>query len=389
MTIRPLPASAASPANAARLRCDLVLTVSEHRILDIVRRHPGISRAEIAVQTDLAQQSVHRLVEQLVQRGLLQVGETVRKGRGQPSPRIALVSAARYALGVSVSTEAVTVCLADMGCQVLEEVTLHAAPRQRAATLAAIGEAIGQMLARNQVPRSRILGLCLAIPGFFVAERRQMNASEPLRDWSLVDLRPGLEEAFGLPVWLENSATTAAIGESLVGVGRWAQNFVYLAFNYGFGSGVILGGKPLFGTHGNAGELALFTAAEDRQRPTLRLLIEMLREEGVAVDSVADLRLRFDPNWPGVASWIERVLPALDRTVNAYAGLLDPEAIVFGGQLPPALGQLLLERVRFLDLHRYGVGPARPVLALSETRGDAAAIGAALVPLKDCLYGEP
>lgn len=54
---------------------------------------------------------------------------------------------------------------------------------------------------------------------------------------------------------------------------------------------------------------------------------------GVIVDSVGDLRQRFDATWPDVESWILRSLPALNRTINAVAGLFDPEAIVFGGQL--------------------------------------------------------
>jgi len=54
--------------------------------------------------------------------------------------------------------------------------------------------------------------------------------------------------------------------------------------------------------------------------------------------------------------------------------------------LPLPLGRMLIDRVRFLDIHRYGVGPDRPKLVLAETNGDASAIGAALVPLKERLF---
>jgi len=46
----------------------------------------------------------------------------------------------------------------------------------------------------------------------------------------------------------------------------------------------------------------------------------------------------------------------------------------------------LIERVRFVDIHRYGVGPDRPKLVLTETNGDTSAIGAALLPLKERLF---
>jgi len=364
----------------------LLLSPSERLILNIVRRHGTMARAAIAAETDMVQQSVHRLVEQLTARGLLRAGATIRNGRGQPSPRIELVREAAYTAGISINTDSITLCLADLSCHILEEVHIRTPPTHRNASLTAIGDALERILARNGVSREKLIGVGVAIGGFFVAGRRQMNAPEPLQDWSLIDLVPILEEALHLPVWLENNATTAAIGESLLGAGLWAQNFAYLSFNYGFGAGMVVGGKPLFGTHGNAGELTLFTPEEAAHRPTLSSLMTELRANGIAIDSVEDLRQRFDPTWPGVESWIQRTLPALNRTVNAMTGLFDPEAIVFGGQLPLPLGRMLIERVRFVDIHRYGVGPDRPKLVLTETNGDTSAIGAALLPLKERLF---
>lgn len=201
-----------------------------------------------------------------------------------------------------------------------------------------------------------------------------------------MDLQPVLEERFGMPVWLENNATTAAIGESLVGVGAWASNFIYLSFNFGFGAGVVINGKPYFGSHGNAGEITLYNDEESINRPALRYLLEDLHQSGVQVDSIEDLRLRFDLDWPGVDTWLTRVKPTLDRLVNALAGLFDPQAVVFGGQLPPELGKRLIAATTFWGTHRYNSPPPRPQLLLSETNGDAAALGAALVPLKERFF---
>lgn len=334
---------------------------------------------------DLAQQSVHRLIEELISRGLLRSGERVKNGRGQPSPRIELVNEAVYAIGVSINTDSAVVCVADLGCNVLEQVTLRTPPLSRNSTLDSLAKTIERMLQRNGIEADRVIGMGFAIAGFFL-ENRQINAPEPLRDWSLIDLQPVLEERFGMPVWLENNATTAAIGESLVGVGAWASNFIYLSFNFGFGAGVVINGKPYFGSHGNAGEITLYSDEESINRPALRYLLEELHQSGVQVDSIEDLRLRFDPNWPGVDAWLKRIQPTLDRLVNALAGLFDPQAVVFGGQLPAELGQRLIAATTFWGTHRYNSPPPRPRLLLSETNGDAAAIGAALVPLKERFF---
>ncbi|MBB3560306.1 putative NBD/HSP70 family sugar kinase [Rhizobium sp. BK512] len=57
--------------------------------------------------------------------------------------------------------------------------------------------------------------------------------------------------------------------------------------------------------------------------------------------SIPYLRKHFDPKWPGVAEWVEEITPAYNRLVNAIWAIYDPQAIVFGGQVPPGLTQML------------------------------------------------
>ncbi|WP_349959928.1 ROK family transcriptional regulator [Rhizobium sp. ZPR3] len=358
---------------------------NERLILDIVRRHEPIPRATITAHTNLTQQSVHRLVEALMARGLLRAGAPFKGARGQPSPTIELERQTVYSVGISVNTDAVTLSLADFGCNIVDQEMLRGVPADRKATLAILAERLSLILARCEISRANLIGLGFAMSGFFVGDDRRFNAPEPLRDWSLVDLQPQLEHVFALPTWLENNATTGAIGESLRGVGRWCQTFAYLSFNYGFGGGLVLEGRPYLGFHGNAGEFSvIYNPDEVLRRPALQYLIRILRESGVDIGSIEELKQNFDPTWPGVENWLSETMPTLDRLIATLAGVIDPQAIVFGGQLPPELGRMMIARARLPSQrpHRYGAAPPGPRLVLSETKGDASAIGAALLPLK-------
>lgn len=335
--------------------------------------------------TNLTQQSVHRLVEGLIERNLLRAGPPRKGGRGQPSPTIELVDEAVYSLGISINTDSAVLCLADFGCNVIEETRLGMMPGNRKATLQALADTLAALLSRHGIARDRLLGLGFSMSGFFVSGNREFNAPEPLRDWSLIDLRPDLERVFNLPVWLENNATTGAIGESLRGAGLSYQTFAYLSFNYGFGGGVVIDGKPYHGFHGNAGEFSgIYTEEESPRRPALQYLIRVLQDNGIAINTIEELRTRFDPSWPGVEAWVERTMPAVDRMIATLIAVLDPQAIVFGGQLPAELGRMMIARVRKFSerAHRYDVGPPEAELVLSQTKGDAAVLGAALLPLK-------
>ncbi|NLS00966.1 ROK family transcriptional regulator [Rhizobium sp. P38BS-XIX] len=369
----------------AALEKSPLATENERLILDIVRRHEPIARATITTHTNLTQQSVHRLVESLISRGLLRAGAPLKGARGQPSPTIELARQSAFSVGISVNTDAVTISLADFGCDVVDQKTIKGVPDDRRKTLSLLAAELNVILERHGLSRQKLIGLGFAMSGFFVGDDRRFNAPEPLRDWSLIDLQPELEDVFALPAWLENNATTGAIGESLRGAGRWCQTFAYLSFNYGFGGGLVLEGKPYLGFHGNAGEFSvIYNPDESPRRPALQYLIRLLRDRGVDIRSIEELKHNFDPSWPGVEDWLSEAMPMLDRLIATLTGVLDPQAIVFGGQIPPELGRMMISRARVPSQrkHRYGVAPLGPRLVLSETKGDASTIGAALLPLK-------
>ncbi len=123
---------------------------------------------------------------------------------------------------------------------------LDIAPTHRRDTLFVLKERLRNALSAQGIPHEKIVGIGFSMAGFFMGPDRHFNAPELLRDWSLVDLRRELETLFDLAIWTENNGTTGAIGESAVGAGRDYSTFGYLSFNYGFGGGIVLEGKPFF-----------------------------------------------------------------------------------------------------------------------------------------------
>lgn len=70
------------------------------------------------------------------------------------------------------------------------------------------------------------------------------------------DLRRVLQDRLGLPVFIDNDATVAAIGEAFDEGGRaLVQNLVMFTIGTGVGGGLVLGGRVYRGSTGAAGEL--------------------------------------------------------------------------------------------------------------------------------------
>lgn len=373
-----------SETSNLKYAADEGLSDNERMILEIVRRGNGVTRAAVTGLTNLTQQSVHRIIDALIEREFLLLGEPVINGRGKPSPLVSLNPQARYSIGVSVNTDSTSFCVTDFACNALHEETLDFSPHERARTLHALRERVLGVMADRVISPKRIAGIGFAMAGFFVGDEGYFNAPEPLKDWSLVDLRAELRQLFGTKVWTQNNATTGAIGECVLGAGLIYPTFGYLSFNYGFGGGIVIDGKPFVGSFGNAGEISrVFTIEEGPSRPALGELIKRLNARGVAVATVSALRRQFDPNWPGVAEWVEEVSPFLNRAIDAMRGVIDPAAIVFGGELPPALGDLLLAIPPTREKPRYGSPAKYPHIVRSTIEGDPAVLGAALIPLKE------
>lgn len=59
---------------------------------------------------------------------------------------------------------------------------------------------------------------------------------------------------FGVPAFIENDATAAALGELMYGAGKGVQDFVYFTVSTGIGGGIVIGGSLIRGCGGNAGE---------------------------------------------------------------------------------------------------------------------------------------
>ncbi|MGK6314142.1 ROK family transcriptional regulator [Neorhizobium sp. DT-125] len=366
---------------------DTVVSANERRILQLIWRNPGISRSEITGHIDLTQQSVHRILDHLAERGIILFGSAKPGlGRGQPSPMLRLSGSHAYACGISVNTDVIGICLMDFAGNLLGENEVPLRELTMAQALQRVKAKVADLQTQNDLSSESFFGVGFAIAGYHVDGTRH-NAPLPLHEWSLIELGPIVASLFDRPAWVINGGKAGAIAESMFGAGRFIRHFAYLSFNYGFGGGVISDGELMHGGNGNAGEFSgMFDAVETERRPALQYLINRLNRNGVNVPSIHYMRRHFDQKWPGVFEWVEEVTPAYNRLVNAIRATIDPQAIVFGGQIPAELAQILIDRTQIFDRPRYGIHRASPKLIISEISSDAPAMGAAIMPFRRTFY---
>ena len=119
--------------------------------------------------------------------------------------------------------------------------------------------AIQEALDEAKVSLSQVAGIGIAAPGPLDSTTGIVYSPPNMAGWDYVPLRDIFTEQFHVPIYVENDANAAGLGEYLFGAGRGCSDMVYMTISTGIGGGVISDGKIMEGASGTAGELGHMT----------------------------------------------------------------------------------------------------------------------------------
>ncbi len=121
-------------------------------------------------------------------------------------------------------------------------------------TLRSIAESVKQVLKDAGSDAGRISAIGLGIPGMVDPVKGTSLLAVNL-GWRDVPVRDLLERELGLPCYIENDVSAAALGESLYGAGKGQEYQLYLSLGTGIAARAIIHGQLYRGAHGMAGEV--------------------------------------------------------------------------------------------------------------------------------------
>ncbi|CAD7374099.1 ROK family protein [Xanthomonas arboricola] len=360
---------------------------SERALLDLIRSAGQLARADLPRASGLSVPGTKGIIDPLVAHGLLQLGPSLRRGRGQPSVELSLVPDYAFSVGVSLMVDGIAVVLIDFAGQVRGMRQLTAFPLTLDLVAAQLPHLVEQLLQAAGVDRQRLFGVGVSMTGPRIGDGTRVNPPPTLAaEWMQVELDRFIAERLQLPVWMDNDAHCAALAEALYGVGRQSPDLVYLTIADGFAAGVIAAGRVHRGAHGNVGELGRISAITGSARPTLESLRQALVADGHALPDLHTMLQHYDPAWPQIEAWLDAVQPTVTLAVAAIIALIDPRVIVFGARLPADLAQRLIARVAFEPAPRRGVASPYPALLVGQVQAHATVLGAAMLPFKETLF---
>ena len=111
---------------------------------------------------------------------------------------------------------------------------------------------------------ARTAGIGIGVPGP-VLKKSIVNGCVNV-GWDVVNVSEELGKRTGLPVYVENDANIAALGEQWKGAGKDYQSVALLTLGTGVGGGIILDGKIVSGFQGGGGEVGHLPVVRDAVR---------------------------------------------------------------------------------------------------------------------------
>ena len=375
---------------------------------EVIRLHGPLSRADVARRTELSVQTVSNLVRELLELRLVQEGGRRSEGRGAPSTELTINPDGAFAVGLDLDRDHLTGLLVDLKGQVRQRMHLEVETPSAQQVLDLMCEMVETMASRQGLKPTDLGGLGVGVPG--PMHRDQSGTGylvnpKAFPGWQDVPLATWLRERLRMPVFLENNALSAALGERWYGAGRQIGTFFYIYFGSGLGGGLIMNGQPHEGFTGNAGEIGYLPTVlthdatapappEDAPHVGLHFnmprLYERLRRGGTTVGTLEDLDRLVAERHPGMLAWMDDASDHLTALVLAIEYVLDPEAICFGGRLSDRIVGGLMERVaRLLPARRPRGKVSVPRHFLATAGVDAGALGVATLPIYELFAPAP
>ena len=261
-----------------------------------------------------------------------------------------------------------------------------------------------QLLHQAGLTNAQVCGVGIGAPGPLRIAEGVVVAMPNIPGMEDCALSGRVGEALHLPAVLENDANAAAYGEFIAGAGRTTRDMVMLTLGTGVGSGIIVDGRILHGSHEMGGELGHTIIVPDGepcncgQRGCLErycsatYLAERTVRKVRSGQAATSLRAVLDSQGALTARDIHQAVRAGDGLAKAaweegihhlalgcvnICRILDPQKIVLSGGMTLAGEDLMAPLREHVARLHWTITPIRTELAVASLGTDAGVIGAA------------
>jgi glucokinase len=265
-----------------------------------------------------------------------------------------------------------------------------------------IHKALEEKLVEKGIEKESIAGIGAGAPGFVDTSNGFIYEAVNI-GWKDFDFGDQLHQLSGLPVWVDNDANLAALGENWLGAGKGSKELIAITLGTGVGGGIITNGNILNGANGTAAEIGHVTVKREGGAPCNcgktgcleteasatgivrkakamaedfpdSLMTSLITANTLTAKDVFEFSSKGDQ---AAREVLHDVLETLGLAIANLAIAINPEKIVIGGGVSQAGNQLLVpleEAFKKYALKRTALASSFQIAQLGN---DAGVIGGA------------
>lgn len=349
-----------------------------------------MSRAEIGERTGWARATVNQRLDRAVDADLLVPADTASSGRGRPATRFARNADRAHLLLADIGASGMRLAVSDLAGAVQrrvdQSITISDGPD---VVLAQVEAGLDSL----RDPGTPLWGVGISVPGPVEYATGTVVSPPIMTGWDGTCIPERLTAHFGPLVFVDNDVNAMVIGERAVRYPA-VDDLLFIKVGTGVGAGIIATGRTLRGAQGMAGDLGHIRADmphANQDAPLCRCgklgcveaycggwaILRDLAATGRDVRTVDDVVLAVRKGDPVAIRLVREAGRVLGASVADAVGLLNPAAIVMGGQLA-ATGEHLLSGIREQIYSRSLPLTVRDLtISASDLTGDSGVIGLA------------
>jgi predicted NBD/HSP70 family sugar kinase len=365
--------------------------INRSAILELIRRESPISRTAIAERLQVSLPTVMRIIDRLVEEGLVRSHGSTEWSGGRRRTLLAFNAAQHVVIGVDLGGLKMFGAIADLGGKILQEADIvrHASSGEE--NYQNLVRLIEVLLSSPAIEGKKIWGIGIGAPAVTYHQTGVITWAYSL-NWKEYPLKALLTDHFRMPIIVDNDVNLAALGEFWFGAGQNRQNMVLLAIGTGIGAGIIINGALYRGASEASGEVCNIIPGREflgQSYHEFGALESLASNIGIANRARLALKDRITPEelenldahdfYMAVRRCEEWAQQLLSETIDYLAigvvnitACFDPEVIILGGEIAQYADlyvEPILERIK-------GALPKGPCLVASSLGNRAVVMGA-------------
>lgn len=291
--------------------------------IQLLREYGQLSRRQLGELTGLRSSTLTYIMRDLLEHEVVRtVGKRESKSVGKKQVLLEINPQVGWSIGIGVETDGLLTAVMDAAGNVIEK-DRHPFDRDSSDLERSLTDLVRASVGPDRA-MDKLLGVGVGVPGVVNPDDGLILQSTMLRR-KMMPLGAELKTRLGVPVLVDNDVNCAAIAEARDGCAMDLNSFVFFIINAienadrfsltGVGSAMYLAGEVYRGQHFASGEIDVLLDDPPLDNVTAGVLLQLSEPDTAMTPELETIALR------------------LARTMSVVVDLIDPQAVILGGNV--------------------------------------------------------